>query len=94
MAYCLVYMTAETPEEAKGLGRALVEARLAACANVIPGMVPIFWWDGKVQEGSEAVLIAKTLSFTASSGVTIDIRKSNCRSALPGPYNRGIVLLQ
>ena len=60
MAYCLVYMTAETPEEAKGLGRALVEARLAACANVIPGMVPIFWWDGKVQEGSEAVLIAKT----------------------------------
>ena len=45
-------------------------------------------------EGSCTVLIAKTLTFTASSGVTIDIRKSNCRSALPGPYNRGIVLLQ
>ena len=60
MAYCLVYMTAETPEQARALGRALVEARLAACANVIPGMIPIFWWDGAVQEGSEAVLIAKT----------------------------------
>ena len=60
MAYCLVYMTAETPEQARALGRALVETRLAACANVIPGMVPIFWWDGAVQEGSEAVLIAKT----------------------------------
>lgn len=45
-------------------------------------------------EGSCTVLIAKTLSFMASSGVTIDIRQSNCRSALPGPYNRGIVLLQ
>ena len=60
MAYCLVYMTAETPEQARALGRALVETRLAACANVIPGMIPIFWWDGAVQEGSEAVLIAKT----------------------------------
>ena len=60
MAYCLVYMTAETVEEARALGRALVEARLAACANVIPGMIPIFWWEGAVQEGSEAVLIAKT----------------------------------
>ena len=60
MAYCLVYITAETVEEARALGRALVEARLAACANVIPGMIPIFWWEGEVQEGSEAVLIAKT----------------------------------
>ncbi len=60
MAYCLVYMTTETVEEARALGRALVEARLAACANVVPGMIPIFWWDGEVQEGSEAVLIAKT----------------------------------
>ena len=60
MAYCLVYMTAETVEDARTLGRALVEARLAACANEIPGMIPIFWWGGEVQEGSEAVLIAKT----------------------------------
>lgn len=59
-AYCLIYVTAETPEEAKSLGRMLVEARLAACANVIADMVPIYWWDGKVEEGSEAVLIAKT----------------------------------
>jgi len=45
-------------------------------------------------EGSCTVLIAKTLSFSTNGGATIDIRKSNCRSALPGPYNRGIVLLQ
>ena len=62
MTTSLVYMTTETLEEAKALGRALVEARLAACANVIPGMIPIFWWDGEVREGGEAVLIAKTRS--------------------------------
>ena len=57
---CLVYMTAENAEEAKTLGRMLVEARLAACANVIADMVPIYWWEGQVEEGNEAVLIAKT----------------------------------
>lgn len=60
MACTFVYITAEDVEEAKALGRALVEERLAACANVIPGTIPIYWWEGRVQEGAEAVLIAKT----------------------------------
>src|SRR3546814_2578081 len=38
----------------------MVEARLAACANVLPGMVPIFRWEGRVQTGSESVVILKT----------------------------------
>ena len=60
MSYSLIYITAADAEEAKALSRALVEARLVACANVLPGIVPIFWWEGEVQEGSEAALIAKT----------------------------------
>ena len=60
MNYSLIYITAADTEEAKALGRALVEARLAACANVLPGIVPIFRWEGEVQEGSEAALIVKT----------------------------------
>ena len=60
MSYSLIYITAADADEAKALGRALVEARLAACANVLPGIVPIFRWEGEVQEGSEAALIAKT----------------------------------
>ncbi len=60
MTAMLIYMTASDADEAKRVGRALVEARLAACVNVLPGMIPIFWWEGRVQEDSEAVLIAKT----------------------------------
>ncbi len=60
MAYNLIYITASNAEEAKELGRGLVEARLVACANVIPNMIPIFWWEGRVQEDSEAILLAKT----------------------------------
>ncbi len=40
------------------------------------------------------VLITQAFEFNADSGVSIDITRSNCRGALPRPYNRGIVLLQ
>lgn len=60
MSYCLAYMTAGTVEEAKSVGRALVEERLAACVNVIPGMVSVYRWEGALEEAEEAVLIAKT----------------------------------
>lgn len=55
-----LYITASSKEEALKIGRALVEERLVACANVIDGVSSLYWWEGKVQEDSEAVLIAKT----------------------------------
>lgn len=60
MDFRFVYMTASSSEEAKKIGRALVEERLAACANVIDGMASVYWWQGELTEGREAVLIAKT----------------------------------
>ena len=60
MAHCLVYITASGPEEARRIGRALVAARLAACANVYGGVTSIFWWEGEVQQSHETILIAKT----------------------------------
>ncbi|MGH9642248.1 MAG: divalent-cation tolerance protein CutA, partial [Terriglobales bacterium] len=55
-----VFVTAGEIEEARKIGRAAVEQRLAACANVISGIDSIYWWQGKVQETEEAVLIMKT----------------------------------
>ncbi|HEX7928333.1 MAG TPA: divalent-cation tolerance protein CutA [bacterium] len=60
MANCWVYMTASSVDEAKRIGRALVEERLAACTNILPGMTSFYWWQGKIDEGQETVLIAKT----------------------------------
>ncbi|MEO5338033.1 MAG: divalent-cation tolerance protein CutA [Magnetospirillum sp. WYHS-4] len=60
MAATLVYITAPGRDEAARIGRAVVEARLAACANVIPGMTSFYWWQGALQEDQEAVLILKT----------------------------------
>lgn len=60
MAVMFVYVTAGDAAEALRIGRAVVEERLAACANVIDGMRAVYWWQGLVQEGGEAVLILKT----------------------------------
>ena len=56
----MIYMTCGDRAEAERLGRALVEERLAACANVIDGMRSFYWWDGAVEAADEVVLIAKT----------------------------------
>ncbi|MFH1683361.1 MAG: divalent-cation tolerance protein CutA [Candidatus Margulisiibacteriota bacterium] len=56
----LVYITAKDKEEARKIGQALVEGRLAACANIINNMESIYWWKGKIQNDNEAVLIVKT----------------------------------
>ena len=55
-----VYVTAGDVAEAERIGEAVVEERLAACANVLDGMRSIFRWQGSIQKGSEAILILKT----------------------------------
>ena len=60
MTQKLIYITTGSSEEAKSIGRALVEERLAACANVLGAVTSYYWWQGALQEDSEAVLVAKT----------------------------------
>jgi periplasmic divalent cation tolerance protein len=60
MSVMFVYATAGDVSEAERIGRTVVAERLAACANVLGGMKSIYWWQGAVQEDSEAVLILKT----------------------------------
>jgi periplasmic divalent cation tolerance protein len=55
-----VYMTAGSLAEARTIGRQLVESGLAACVNILPGMQSIYRWEGKIEEATEVVMIAKT----------------------------------
>jgi periplasmic divalent cation tolerance protein len=55
-----IYMTAGTMDEARDVGRVLVQERLAACVNIFQGVRSLFWWEGHVQEGDEVVMVAKT----------------------------------
>ncbi|WP_022727441.1 divalent-cation tolerance protein CutA [Fodinicurvata sediminis] len=60
MQCALLYITFSDEAAARALGRKLVEARLAACANIFASMIPIFRWEDQIQEDSESVMIAKT----------------------------------
>ncbi|MBL6945845.1 MAG: divalent-cation tolerance protein CutA [Rhodospirillales bacterium] len=60
MQTMLLYVTAGSREEALRLGRALVEKRLAACANILGETTSVYRWDGELQEDTEVVLILKT----------------------------------
>ena len=57
---CWVYMTAGTFEEARNIGKILVEKNLVACINLIENMTSIYKWEEKLEEGQEVVMIAKT----------------------------------
>lgn len=61
MVECIsVYVTAAGRAQAEALGRALVEERLAACANVLDGLTSIYRWEGEIRRDDEAVVLLKT----------------------------------
>ena len=56
----LVYTTWPSIVEAERAGRAIVEKRLAACANILPGIISHYWWKAKIERAEEVVMIVKT----------------------------------
>jgi periplasmic divalent cation tolerance protein len=63
----LVYTTWPSIVEAERAGRLIVEKRLAACVNILPGMVSHYWWQGKIERAEEAVMIFKTRASLAEA---------------------------
>jgi len=57
--YLVVYVSAPE-EEARSLAAALVERRLAACVNLLPGLRSIYVWKGEVCDDPEQLLVIKT----------------------------------
>ena len=56
----VVLSTCDSEEKAVAVARALVEERVAACVNVIPGARSIYHWQGQVEDASEWVLVIKS----------------------------------
>ena len=60
MKLVLVYMTAKDTKEARRLAKTLVTEKIVACANILDGMNSLYFWEGRLCDDREAVLIAKT----------------------------------
>ncbi|MCA1943880.1 MAG: divalent-cation tolerance protein CutA [Desulfovibrio sp.] len=56
----LLYITAPSMDEARSLGRRLLERRLCACVNMLPGMHAMYWWQDAIEESEEVVMLCKT----------------------------------
>jgi len=56
----IVLITTPADDSAVKIARLLVENRLAACVSLTPRIKSLFWWEGKVQQATECLLIVKT----------------------------------
>jgi periplasmic divalent cation tolerance protein len=56
----LVLVTAPNPDAARALAKAALNARWAACANLIPKIESHYWWQGKLESSAEVLILFKT----------------------------------
>ena len=56
---CILLVTAPS-EDARGIADRLLDERLAACVNLLPGILSLFWWDGAKDTAEETLLVVKT----------------------------------
>ena len=59
-SYIVVFMTASDKKEASKIVRRLLNERLIACANIVGPVSSLFWWEGKIDEASEFLVIMKS----------------------------------
>lgn len=59
--FVLVLVTAPDLKTARALAKAALQARLIACANLVPRVESHYWWQGKLESGREVLLVLKTL---------------------------------
>jgi periplasmic divalent cation tolerance protein len=63
----MLYTTFPSLVEAEKAGKSLVEDRLAACVNILPGMISHYRWQGAVERAEEAVMLIKTRASLAEA---------------------------
>ena len=65
--HVMIYTTYPSLVEAERIGKAVLEKRLAACVNILPGMISRYWWQGAIEGGEEVVMIIKTRASLAEA---------------------------
>jgi periplasmic divalent cation tolerance protein len=60
--FIVVHITTKDEAEARKLAGLLLEQRHAACVNIVPGVSTLYRWQGKMESGSESLMIVKTKS--------------------------------
>jgi periplasmic divalent cation tolerance protein len=88
----VVFVTAPTREIARTIGRALVEQKLAACANITLPVESIYSWQGQVQQEEEVLIILKTRAdiFDRLTATVISLHPYDVPEIIALPIERGL----
>ncbi|MCC6598901.1 MAG: divalent-cation tolerance protein CutA [Alphaproteobacteria bacterium] len=76
----MIYVTYPSAQEAEDVSRALLAARLVACANIMAGHRALFHWQGEISDAQEVVVIYKTRSdlFAAAEAAILERHSYDC----------------
>jgi len=85
------YIVCKNKPEAKKIGKVLLQERLVACVNIFDNMQSMYWWEGKIEEANETVLIAKTTKklFKKLSSTVKSLHSYSCPCILQIPITGG-----
>lgn len=88
----IVFVTAGSEEEAAKIGQTLVEERLAACANLVPGIRSIYRWKGEICNEREFLIIIKTRTskFEALQKRVKELHSYEVPEIVSFPISRGL----
>jgi periplasmic divalent cation tolerance protein len=73
--HVLVLVTAPDLRTARQLAKAALDARLVACANLVPKVESHYWWQGKLETSSEVQIVFKTASNALRALETLVLEK-------------------
>jgi periplasmic divalent cation tolerance protein len=89
--YCIVLSTCPSQETAESIAMSLVEKKLAACVNIIPGLASIYEWQGNIEKSQEFLLIIKTRNavYPAVESAILDRHPYELPEIISIPLNNG-----
>lgn len=87
---CIVMTTVAGEQQAKIIATAVIEARLAACAQTMP-IASCYWWDGKVVNDSELLILFKTVAgkYSELEAKILDMHSYDTPEIIRLPINGG-----
>ncbi|HEY5604618.1 MAG TPA: divalent-cation tolerance protein CutA [Gammaproteobacteria bacterium] len=90
--YCIVLSTCPSQEVAESIAMSLVEKKLAACVNIVPGLISVYAWQGNIEKSQEHLLLAKTRisAYPAVESAILDRHPYELPEIISIPVNTGL----
>ena len=90
--YIMIMTTCPDMPAAEKIANQLVDKRLAACVQIVPGVKSFFHWQGKVENAAEHLLLIKTVSdkYTEIEGIIISLHSYEVPEIITVPVTTGL----